>query len=172
MLSNHHTQSETHDINRLHTECTAESNATRRHLHDRVRRFSSRSRNARIVKQNDLMIRCETVRYRRIPTVQVGVEIFQKEQRNRSWLAETTVGITNSLGLNKLGRRCLMRMVSHFCTPSISVCGTNVSLTTCWLHRREGRNFQSPVLVSMSGRTLCPSCTNSRCPFRASRQPS
>ena len=80
-------------MNCLQGECTAESNTVARHLHDRVRRFASRTRNARIVKQYDLMVRCETVRDRRVPAIHVGVEVLQKEQRNRPCLAETTVGI-------------------------------------------------------------------------------
>src|SRR4029077_843325 len=100
-------------MNRLQAELTAESNAILRHLHDRVRRFSSRSRNARIVKQNDFMIGCEAVRYRRIPAIHVRVEVLQKEQRNRPCFAETTVGVTSALSLNKLCRDRFMRVIAH-----------------------------------------------------------
>src|SRR5215472_2959815 len=41
---------------------------------------SSRSPDARIVKKNNFMIGCETVRYRRIPAVHIGVEVLQKER--------------------------------------------------------------------------------------------
>src|SRR4029077_7051644 len=112
------TQGKAHDMNLLQTERTAKSNALRRHLYNRVRRFSSRSRNACIVKQNDLMIRCEAVRDRRVPAIHIGVEVPQEKQRNRSWFAEKTVGITDASGFHKLGRRCLMRIVGHICTPN------------------------------------------------------
>src|SRR5215470_3324890 len=105
-------------MNCLQIERTAESNAMRRHLHDRVRRFSARSRNTCIVKQNDFMIGCEAVRYRGIPAIQVGVEVLQKEQRNRSCLAETTVGITDSFGLNKLCRDRFVCVIAHSMSPN------------------------------------------------------
>src|SRR5215831_10339185 len=110
-------------MNCLQAECTAESNAMLHHLHDRVRRFSSQGSNACIVKQNDLVVRCEAVRDRRIPAIHVGVEVLQKEQRNRSWLAETTVGITNAFGFNELCRDrfvCVIAHRPHSNTPSIS----------------------------------------------------
>src|SRR5262244_1696250 len=106
-------------MNRFQIECTAESNALMRHLDHRVWRFSSRSPNARIVKQNDLMIDCEAVRYRGIPTIHVGVEVLQQEQRNRPCFAETTVGIADSFGLNKLCRDRFVRVIVHSNTPSV-----------------------------------------------------
>src|SRR4029077_21002013 len=148
------TQGKAHDMNRLQAERSAKSNALRRHLHDRVRRFSSRSRNAGIVKQNDLMIRCEAVRDHRVPAIHIGVEVLQEKQRNRSWFAETTVGITDPFGFHKLYRRCLMRIVGHICTPNLLVYGAKVNPTTSRFHRNDGRNFYSPVLVSLGGKTL------------------
>src|SRR5262249_11313511 len=107
-------------MNRLQIERTAESNTMRRHLPDRVRRVSSRNPNSRIVKQNDFMIGCEPVRYRGIPTIHVGVEVLQKEQRNRPRFAETTVGIADSFGFNKLCRDRFVGVIAHSNTPSVS----------------------------------------------------
>src|SRR4029077_6462510 len=106
-------QGEAHDMNRLQTERTAESNAMVRHLPRRIRRFASRSPNARIVKENDLMIRCEAVRDRRVPAIHVGVEVLQKEQRDRSRLTKTTVYITDSIGFSKSCRYRFVYVIAH-----------------------------------------------------------
>jgi hypothetical protein len=79
LLRNHPPEGETQYVDRVQANCTTESNAMLRHLHDGVRRFSSRSCNASIVKQNDFVIGCEAIRYRRIPTIHIRVEVFQKE---------------------------------------------------------------------------------------------
>jgi hypothetical protein len=63
LLRNHPTEGEADDMNRLQAECTAESSAMSRHLNDRFGRFSSRSPDTRIVKENDFMILCETICY-------------------------------------------------------------------------------------------------------------
>jgi len=108
-------------MNCLQAERAAKGNATARHPHDRVRRFASRSANARVVKQNDLMIRCVAVRDRWISAIHVGIEVLEKEQRNRPCRDETTVGITNALGLDKLCRHrfvCVIaRSLSHSFRP-------------------------------------------------------
>ena len=48
------------------------------------------------------MIRGNAVGYVRIPAVHVGVEVPQKEQRNCARFAESAVGVTDAIGLNKL----------------------------------------------------------------------
>src|ERR1700731_1072182 len=90
------------------------------HLDDRAGGFSSRSSYARIVKQNYLMIVSETICYLRIPSVHVGVEVLQKRQRDRSCFSETTVGITDSFGLNKQSRNRLVCERGHNCFSHVS----------------------------------------------------
>src|ERR1700730_6688717 len=115
-------------MNRLEAECAAKTKAIAR-LRYGGRCFSSRSPNARIVKQNHLVIPSEAVGYGGIPSVHVGVEVLQKEQRNGSRLAETTVGITDSIGLNKVCRdrfgcvidnTCLSNPVSIRSSPPVT----------------------------------------------------
>src|SRR4029077_12848769 len=90
-----------------------------RHLRDRVRSFPSGSANARIVKENHLMIRGKAVGYVRIPAVHAGVEVPEKEQWNRAPLAESAVGETDAIGLNKLcGDRVVRVIARHH--PSLS----------------------------------------------------
>src|SRR6516225_3760656 len=102
-------------MNRLQAECVAESSAMSRHLNDRFGCFSSRSSDTRIVKENDFMIRCETICYCRVPSVHVGVEVPQEEQRRPSWSSETTVGVTDASVLNKSSRNCFVCVVAHNC---------------------------------------------------------
>jgi len=100
-------------VNRLETDHTTESHALRRHLCNRVRCFSSRGADASVVKQNDLMIRREAVRYCRVPRIHVGVEVSKKEQRNRPCFAEAAVRITNPVRLNKLCRNRFVCVIAH-----------------------------------------------------------
>src|SRR5580692_1638465 len=99
-----------------------------RHLRDRVRSFSSRSANARIVKENHLMIRGKAVGYVRIPAVHVGVVVPQKEQRNRARFAESPVGITDAIGFNKLCGGSLLCVIAHRLTPSNLTCCTDAAV--------------------------------------------
>ena len=106
-------------MNRLETDHTTESHALRRHLCNRVRCFSSRGADASVVKQNDLMIRREAVRYCRVPRIHVGVEVSKKEQRNRPCFAETTVGIPRALSLNKLCGNRVVCVMAHGCLSTL-----------------------------------------------------
>ena len=119
LLRQHPPERKAHDMHRLHAERTAERHAMLRHRHDRVRRFASRRPNARIVKQHDLMIRCETVRNRRIPAIHSGIEVGQKEERNRPCFAETTVGIPRALSLNKLCGNRFVCVMAHSCLSTL-----------------------------------------------------
>src|SRR5260370_30973661 len=89
-----------------------------RHLRDRVRSFSSGSANARIVKENHLMIRSKAVGYVRIPAVNVGVEVPEKKQRNRARFAESAVGVTDAIGPNKLFRGRFVLLIALRPFPS------------------------------------------------------
>ena len=89
-------------MNLLQAESSAESDARFRHLRDYVRSFSPGSANARIVKENHLMIRGKAVDYVRIPAIHVGVEVPQKKQRNRTRSAESAVGVADAVGRHKL----------------------------------------------------------------------
>src|SRR6202030_3516332 len=102
LLRNHAAQRKAHDVNLLQAEGSAQSNARFRHLRDHVRSSSSGSANARIVKENHLMIRSKAVGYVRIPAVHVGVEVLQKKQRNRARFPESAVGVTDSVSLYEL----------------------------------------------------------------------
>src|SRR3989442_5540251 len=104
-------------MNRLEAECAAKTNAIARHLRYGGRCLSSRSPNARIVKQNHLVIPSEAVCYGGIPSVHVGVEVLQKKQRNGFPPAGTTVGITDSICLNKT---CPGRFVCVICYTCLS----------------------------------------------------
>src|SRR2546429_7660130 len=95
-------------MNRLEAECAAKTNAIARHLRYGGRCFSSRSPNARIVKQNHLVIPSEAVCYGGIPSVPVGGEVLQKEQRKGSRPSETTVGIKDSICPHKDCRDCFL----------------------------------------------------------------
>src|ERR1700720_1129850 len=92
------------DVNLFQAEGSAESDERFRHLRDDVRSFSSGSANARIVKENHLMIR------RKIPAVHVGIEVLQKERRNRARFAESAIGEADSVSLYELCRRGLVGM--------------------------------------------------------------
>src|SRR5580692_1899192 len=84
-----------------------------RDLRDRRRSFSSGSTNARNVKENHLMIRSKAVGYVRIPAVHVGVEVPQKEERNRARFAESAAGVTDAIGLNKLCGDRFVCVITH-----------------------------------------------------------
>src|SRR5258708_25827367 len=84
-----------------------------RHLRDRVRSFSSGRANAHIVKENYLMISSKAVGYVRIPAVHVGVEVPHKKQRNRTRFAESAIGETDAIGLNKLCRDRFVCVIAH-----------------------------------------------------------
>src|SRR5215469_16195040 len=100
-------------MNRRQAKGVAESSAMSRHLSDRFGRFSSRNSDTRIVKENDFMIRCETICYCRVPSVHVGVEVPQEKQRRPSWSSETTIGVTDASVLNKSSRNCFVSVVAH-----------------------------------------------------------
>src|ERR1700731_4304802 len=117
-------------MNLFQAEGSAESNAMFRHLRDRGRSFSSGSANARIVKENHLMIRSKAVGYVRIPAVHVGVEVLQKEQWNRARFAESAVGVTDVIGLNKLCGDRFACVIAH------RLCSSNLILM---LMRASGR---------------------------------
>src|ERR1700681_3262619 len=102
-------------MNRLEAECAAKTKAIARHLRYAGRCFSSRSPNARIVKQNHLVVASEAVGYGGIPSVHIEVEVLQKQQRNGSCLAETTVGITDAIGINKFCRDRFVYVIAHTC---------------------------------------------------------
>src|SRR5277367_1720532 len=111
-------QQESHDVKLLQAEGSAESDARFRHLRDYVRSFSSGSANARIVKEDHLMIRGKAVDYLRIPAIHVGVEVLQKEQRNRARFAESAEGVTDTIGLNKLCGDRFVCVIAHRLCPS------------------------------------------------------
>jgi hypothetical protein len=113
----HPPERKAHDMHRLHAEHTAERHAMLRHRHDRGRRCASRRPNARIVKQQDLMIRGEAVRNRRIPAIHSGVKVGQQEERTRPCFAETTVGITSALSLNTLCWNRVVCVMAHHLSP-------------------------------------------------------
>src|ERR1700723_462893 len=110
-------------MNLFQAEGSAESDAMFGDLRDRGRSFSSGSANARNVKENHLMIRSKAVGYGRIPAVHVGVEVPQKEQRNRARFAESAVGVTHVIGL---GKPCGDRFV---CVSTHRLCPSNLILT-------------------------------------------
>src|SRR4029077_10002177 len=105
-------------MNLFQTEGSAESNAMFRDLCDRGRSFSSGSTNARNVKENHLVTGSKAVGYARIPAVHVGVEVPQKEQRNFARFAESAVGVTDAIGLNKLCGDRFVRVIVHRLSPS------------------------------------------------------
>src|ERR1700722_2201300 len=88
-----------------------------RHLRDYVRSFPSGKANTRIVKENHRMIRSKAVGYVRIPAVHVGVEVPQKEQRNRARFAESAVSVTDVIGLNKLCGDRFVCVIPHRLCP-------------------------------------------------------
>src|SRR4029077_3819458 len=100
-------------MNLFQTEGSAESNAMFRDLCDRGRSFSSGSTNARNVKENHLVTGSKAVGYVRIPAVHVGVEVPEKEQRNRARFAESAVGVTDAIGLKKLCGDRFVRVIAH-----------------------------------------------------------
>src|SRR6202041_610992 len=100
-------------MNLFQAEGSAQSNAMFRHLRNRGRSFSSGSANARIVKENHLMIRCKAVGYLRIPAVHVGVEVPQKEQRNRARFAESAIGEADAISLDKPCRDRFVCVIAH-----------------------------------------------------------
>jgi hypothetical protein len=59
------------------------------------------------------MIRSKAVDYVRVPAVHVGVEVPQKEQRNRARFAESAVGITDAVGFNKLCGDRFVCVIAH-----------------------------------------------------------
>ena len=59
------------------------------------------------------MIPGKAVGYARIPAVHVGVEVPEKEQRNRARLAKSAVGVTDAIGLNKLCGDRFVRVIAH-----------------------------------------------------------
>jgi hypothetical protein len=112
------------DVNLFQAEGSAESDERFRHLRDDVRSFSSGSANARIVKENHLMIRRKAIGYVRIPAVHVGIEVLQKEQRNRARFAESAIGEADSVSLYELCRRRSRGYESlwslfDYCVPSL-----------------------------------------------------
>src|SRR5258708_12924212 len=59
------------------------------------------------------MIRRKAVRYCRVPSTHVGVEICEEEQGNRPCFAEGAVRITNAFRLNKLCRDWFVCVIAH-----------------------------------------------------------
>src|SRR5579864_1447416 len=100
-------------MNLFQAEGSAESNAMFCDLRDRGRSFSSGSANARNVKENHLVIHSKAVGYVRIPAVHVGVEVPEKEQRNPARFAESAVGVTDTIGLNKLRGDRFVCVIAH-----------------------------------------------------------
>ena len=79
------------------------------------------------------------------------VECSRKGQR---------LGESNTLGFNESCRCCFMRIAVHICLPNIVFCCTNVSMTVYLLHRNDGRNLQSSVLVLLEAGHFCDGTKN------------
>src|SRR5271170_7428777 len=80
----------------------------------------SRGPNASVVKENDLVIRRQAVRYRRVPSIHVAVEVSETKQRCGSWLAETAKRVTDPFAFNELCRNSLVGVAAdsfHLSTP-------------------------------------------------------
>src|SRR4030095_861260 len=84
-----------------------------RHFCDGVRRFRPRHSDAGIIKENYLMVRSETVGDLWVPGVHVGVKVPKEQQRNSSPISKATIGVTDSVGLNKLCRCRFVCVVVH-----------------------------------------------------------
>src|SRR5271169_809411 len=90
---------------------------------------SSRISHPGVVKQNDVMIRCEAVRNRRVPAIHVGVEVLQKKKRSLACPTETAVGVTNTIGLNELCRNRIVCVGAHMCSLANQICRIPANLT-------------------------------------------
>src|SRR5277367_3483142 len=113
LLRDHPAKGETHNVNCVQFERTAEGNSVVCQLYNGRWRLPFGSSDARVVEQDDLMVERKGIHNQGIPAVHVGVEVAQAEQRNRSGLSETTVGIPNPSRLDERRRNRLVRVVAH-----------------------------------------------------------
>src|SRR5215831_17831349 len=121
---------------------------------------SSRSPDARIVKKNDFMIGCDR------PFVTAGsqpsiLELkYCRKRGNRPCFAETTIGIADSFGLNKLCRDRFVCVIAHSHLSPILLIAVplptnHLRLERHWTsHRQDDAEFCLPahhVSVSFGG---------------------
>jgi hypothetical protein len=91
----------TEKVNLLQTQCIDESLCILCHARKCRRHFTGRAGNTGIVEDDHFAVFRQTVEDGWIPMIQVAREVLVEDERNSTPLAPTTIGETNSVGLDK-----------------------------------------------------------------------
>ena len=100
----------------LNAERIDEGRCLLRHLFNRSRNFTARTRDPGAVEQDHFAVLGKSIGQRRIPVIHRFCEMHEEEQRDVDRYAEAAVGEatvreSNASRLNELGRRGLVRVV-------------------------------------------------------------
>src|SRR6266851_2277179 len=141
-----------------------EGSCVLRHLFNRSRNFTARTGEAGVVEQDHFAVLGKSVGQCGIPVIHGSGKVHEEEQRDVDRYAEAAVGDAtvreaNPSRLNELGRRGLVRVVTHKKSPSgggprISPRSSphplgwrHQSCTTHWPKRERRSHERSPLVL-------------------------
>src|ERR1700736_6701467 len=136
LLRDHSADRETEKIDLRQSETIDERFRVLRHTCKGRRHFAGRTRDTRIIEDDDLTLLGKTVQNRRIPVVEVSGEVLVKDKGQTASLAPAPISEANAVGLNKLSGNC-RRCVGAHCL----VLPRN-DQRSVWLPILQGGSFQ------------------------------
>src|SRR5258705_4269730 len=104
---------ETEKIDLRQSETIDERFRVLRHACKGRRHFAGRTRDTRIIEDDDLTLLGKPVQNRRIPVVEVSGEVLVKDKGQAASLAPAPIGKTNAVGLDKLSGNCRRCISAH-----------------------------------------------------------
>src|SRR4029077_1578072 len=113
LLRDHSADRETEKIDLRQPETVDERFRVLRHTCKGRRHFAGRTRDTRIIEDDDLTLLGKPVQNRRIPVVEVSSEVLVKDKRQTASLAPAPISESNSVGLNKLSGNCRRCISAH-----------------------------------------------------------
>src|SRR3989442_14844384 len=113
LLRDHSADRETEEIDLRQSETIDERFGVVRHSCKRRRHFAGRTRDTRIIEDNDLTILGKPIQKRRVPVVEISGEVLVKDKGQTTSLAPAPISEANTVGLNKLGGNCRRCIRAH-----------------------------------------------------------
>src|SRR5438093_10318459 len=106
LLSDHPTDREAEKINFRQSETIEERCGVLRHACKRCWHFAARTRDTRIIEDDDLTLLGKPVQNSRVPVVEVSGKVLVKDKGQIASLAPAPISEANAVGLNKLSGNC------------------------------------------------------------------
>jgi len=113
LLRDHSADRETQKIDLPQSDTIDERFRVLRHACKGRRHFAGRTRDTRIIEDDDLTLLGKPVQNRRIPVVEVSGEVLVKDKGQAASLAPAPISKTNAVGLDKLSGNCRRCISAH-----------------------------------------------------------